>query len=77
MGADFLSSAADVFWGRDAWEEGVMSGESEDEGDVVLPGGVSAGVYAQRVLRLMKRWGRGDCLQVHTWSPLPPVARYR
>eukprot|EP00802_Teleaulax_amphioxeia_P008583 Tamp_08592.p1 GENE.Tamp_08592~~Tamp_08592.p1 ORF type:complete len:727 (-),score=133.97 Tamp_08592:9-2189(-) len=54
MGADFLSSAADVFWGRDAWEEGVMSGESEDEGDVVLPGGVSAGVYAQRVLRLMK-----------------------
>lgn len=56
LGVDILSSAAGAFWG-DAWEEGVVPGESEDEEDVVLPGGVSAAVYAQRVLRLMKRWG--------------------
>jgi hypothetical protein len=56
MGVGFLSSAASVFLGLDSWEGDVVSGESEDEEDdlVFSSGGVSAGVYAQRVLRLMK-----------------------
>jgi hypothetical protein len=56
MGVGFLSSAASVFLGLDSWEGGVVSGESEDEEDdlVFSSRGVSAGVYAQRVLRLMK-----------------------
>ena len=56
MGVGFLSSAANVFLGLDASEGDMVSGESEDEEDDVVfsSGGVSARVYALRVLRLMK-----------------------
>jgi hypothetical protein len=42
--------------GLDSWEGDVVSGESEDEEDDLdfSAGGVSTGVYVQRVLRLMK-----------------------